>query len=397
MAGLVVAEEFLARSQSSEKVGPQGALSFKVAHVRLLSGGKSLAYSPFKGEFAEFLTVSGTDRYRRDHALAHYRAHIETQFRLRRFDFSRMIKATRITETSTGTFRIETSGVDGSGAFEAKKAVLALGHSLKEVAPHLQKYVIQGGGHLCEQLRNELAAGVPKSECLGRLLSRFKRTENGAVRIGLIGVGATTIEVVKVFETLLEPPSEANSRYRTKGSGIPVEFVVFAPQVPPDCATAPALFELMSRGFGPDEVDGRPQSEEFVVYKRESVDRFRRLFSAGQLDVERRRFNWDDIIIHDEGVIEGTEAGAPRMFSCLIDCAPFIEGFGRAQRSVIQDLAGLHLWSIGNGGWRAQRDEVRHKGRLALVGAAFSPKVRWLVNHFQVQARQTMDEFYPDS
>ncbi len=394
MSGLAVAGELLSRIElKGERESP--FLAEIPSHVRLLCGGKSWAYSPVEGQFGDYLTVSGTDKYRRDDALQYHRDKTERGFRKLGYSFEKGVHARGIRDTDDNTFEVTAQSTSGTETFRVKKIVLALGHTLKEVPVALQPYVILGGGDLCQRLSNELTAGVSREECIERLLSHYKRMPDGVVRIALVGLGATTIEVMRVFESLLSPPTQESDKYLTKSSRTPVEFVVYAPNISGSKSHVAALFEEMNRSFGPDGTPEKPLHPEFISYKLESVARFRRIHEAGQLTVLPRRFEWNDLCVHEDVVIEGVRQSISQPFSCIVDCSPYVEGFGTEQRHLLMGLEDLHMWKVSEGAWRAVRDDEVHKGRLALVGSAFTAKSKWLVPTFQQQAREIIDEFFP--
>lgn len=406
MSGLAVAKatiEYLRThegSMSSDTTPHAAVTSAGISSVSLLLGGSSLAYSPIQGPFSEYLTVSGFDRFPRSGELSYMRDSLEPEFHRRGFNFDRTARASKVTLSPSGMFRIETSHHDGNSCFEAEKVVLALGHTLRALPGELRGNVIQGAGELCVKLTEELPLCGNREECLGRLLSRYPLTTDGVVRIGLAGVGASMIEVVKILESLLDKPSSLTDKYRSRGSGTPpVELVIFDADIGREGTLFDGVCWHLRRFLSyvtAEAVEGdRVRAQEVEEYKRNAEARLIRFGLRGQVQVVPSRVDWDRVRLQDGFLLATTESSpCPAPLSVLIDCAPFEQGIGREQRAVIEELPLLNFHQLKPSLWKATRKEELCKGRLALAGAAFRPKTEWGVQLLHAQAKEIIGEFY---
>lgn len=370
-----------------------------ISSVSLLLGGGSLAYSPVQGPFAEYLTESGFERSPREGVLSRFRDSLESEFHSRGFEFDRSARASKVKLSADGRFRVETSRAEGRSYFEAEKVVLALGHTLRDIPAELRRNVIQGAGELCVKLTEELPHSSSREECLARLLSRYPRTAEGIVRIGLAGVGASMIEVVKIIESLLDKPSDPSDKYRTRGHGTPVELVIFDAEVGREGSLFDGLCSRLRRFLSSSEVTTfqSPLSvaQEIEKFKRNAETRLVRFNSSRQLQVVPSRVDWTRLMLQEGFIVPSTdisELSAP--LSVLIDCAPFEQGIDGEQRAVIEELPILNFQQLKPSLWSASRVEQQCKGRLALAGAAFRPKTEWAALRMYTQACQIIDEFY---
>lgn len=405
MSGLAVAKAAIdyirtgEQSTSADSPPRTAQAPSGISSVSLLLGGSSLAYSPVQGPFSEYLTVSGLDRFPRGGELSYFRDSLEPEFQSRGFEFDRTARATKVKLSASGGFRIETCRDEGTSSFEAEKVVLALGHTLRDISVELRRNVIQGAGELCAKLSEELPNSSTKEECLGRLLSRYPRTAEGVVRIGLAGVGASMIEVVKILESLLDKPSSPSDRYRTRGPGTPVELVVFDAEVGREGSLFDGLCWHLRRFLSyvaAEATEGAPsRAQEVEEFKRNAEARLIRFDSSHQLQVVPSRVDWDRVMLHDGFILPALNSSVSSTpLSVLIDCAPFEQGIGREQRNVIEDLPVLNLEQLKPSLWKASRVDNLCKGRLALAGAAFRPKTEWGAQLMHTQAQQIIDEFY---
>jgi hypothetical protein len=361
--------------------------------MSLLASGESQAYAPIRGPFSEFLTLSGSDKHPRVNGLDLLTGIVSDMFRERSFHFERDTRATRVTTSQSGAFRVEARRGGESLEFESDKLVLALGHTMKEVSCELRHHVILGAGELCRRLANELPLAGSKEGALDRLLAQYKRFNGETVRIGLVGLGASMIEVVKIFETLLGKPDEVDHRYRTQGSGIPVELVIYDHHSRIDGS----LFDGFRRNLRQllsvsPEVDMLPESREF---NEVAEARFVNFAKSAQIRVVPDWINWSRVVLSDGFVIPKTEpASNSEVLSVIIDCAPFMEGIDQQQKEVIEDLDMVKFDQIEPSRWRAPQVDPAWKRRLAFVGACALPRGQWSIPSIEAQVKQIVEDFY---
>jgi hypothetical protein len=83
--------------------------------------------------------------------------------------------------------------------------------------------------------------------------------------------------------------------------------------------------------------------------------------------------------------------------SCIIDCAPFIEGISTSQKQILDGLPALRFSPASAGGWKTEIEDETARKRLALLGAAFSTKREWGVQNFEQEAQKAIATFFPTS
>jgi|GEM_PF-4097378 len=361
--------------------------------MSLLVGGESLAYSPVRGDFSELLTLSGTDKYSRVAGLDRFRQCVEDMFREFSFEFKRDTVATSITKGERGTFLVEESSANGRSHFESEKLVLALGHTLREVSSELHHYVIRGAGELCAKLARELPQSDSKEACLDRLLMKFKPVRGESIRIGLVGLGASMIEVVKILETLLEKPDGEDGKYLTVHSRQPIEIVIFDPHIKHVGTLFYGLYGRLWSLLGSSQQE---TTDDVTQYNSATVGRFEKFYTSGQLSIEPYRIDWNTVRVCDHVLVPKTETGRElTALSLLIDCAPFEEGIGPEQYAVIEALDMIELEKVKSSLWRAHGVTPEWKDRLALAGAAVIPRRGWSSGRIEDQAKEIIGDFYP--
>lgn len=393
VAGLSVAKEGLdlvcANSQAATPsfgVGPINRMS-------LLVGGDSLAYSPVQGSFSDLLTLFGTEKFPRAQALDTYRGVIEERFRDLSFHFDRGMRATKVTRNTSGTFRVETSCNGESSFFDSHKLVLALGHSMREVPQELRNYIVRGAGDLCTRLAKELPHSSCQEECLERLLQSRQRYHGETFRIGLVGMGASMIEVVKVLERFLFKSPAPDGRYHTWGSQTPVELVVYDPRIGNRGTVLDGFCKLAEDSILSLNVAAR--SQDVYDFWNDTARRLMRFVSSQQMIAVPHRVDWERVDIVDGFVVPSTLAPSdPQPLSILIDCAPFIEGVGKDQYAVLEGLDVVNCQPLSPSVWRVVRDEDACRGRLAFAGAVVIPRSQWSAPSIEAQAKEIMTEFY---
>jgi hypothetical protein len=90
------------------------------------------------------------------------------------------------------------------------------------------------------------------------------------------------------------------------------------------------------------------------------------------------------------------ELDGPGELSCIIDCAPFINGLSEKQADILRELADIQISKRGELEWWAELAQGARRN-IALLGAAFTPSSRWNESQWAEQATEALIEFYsPD-
>jgi hypothetical protein len=367
--------------------------------VCMLSAGASIAYEGARGPFSRFLTLSGSDQRERRVEIERMRARTKAEFSERGFSYCEGTTVTSVARLSSGAYRLQVRGNYGGGIVETDKLALAVGHSLREVPSALKKYVIQGAGALCQKLDSAQSGEISDQECLARILGRYSPAPNASLRIALVGVGMSFVEVVKILENLLEKPRSAHGKYTLIGSGIPVELVVYSPRLSTVSGSWQELAVAVQKGLEElppisDGIDADRAEDESRDYKQSSVARIRKLGEAGQIVLVPRLFDWNSAYPQGGLVHYQADLCGPDKLSCIIDCAPFVEGLTAQQAEIVRTLDDVELVRVTRSQWSATCKPVaRH--RLALLGAAFTPRSKWNEMTWRDQATKAIVGFYP--
>jgi hypothetical protein len=369
--------------------------------VCVLSAGNSIAYEPANGEFSKFLTLSGSDRLGRRDELISLRNMIKASLQTRGGSYCEGATVRKIIKSEEGGYQIRVAGEYGERCVKARKLAIALGHTLREIPESIRTHVIMGAGELCATLDTYHANQVPYEDCLTHLLRNYKTTSEGSLRIGMVGVGMSFVEVVKIFEALLDKPSHETGKYTIRGSSIPVEFVVYAPRLTYDKVSWQDLCQSVEKGLselppvysGPDR---QRAEDESLEYKKAGVSRVGHFGKSGQLRVIPRRFDWALADKRDGMIRTNAELDGPGELSCIIDCAPFINGLSEKQADILRELADIQISKRGELEWWAELAQGARRN-IALLGAAFTPSSRWNESQWAEQATEALIEFYsPD-
>lgn len=365
--------------------------------VTLLAGGNSLAFSPGVGEFGKFLTLYGSELRRRDETLQGSRNFVQSKFASHNFNFKRNEFARSIEVSRDKRFIIATDSGKSQHEISARKLILAIGHSLKERPAELDTYLFRGTNDLCTKLQSLLPGADSQEDCLDQLLARFRRTSEGAVRIGLVGLGATFLEAIKIFHALLDPPQHDGDVYRTRGSRTPVEFLLYDDRLKNDTCATKALVSAV-RNFH-SHISDSPTPDTLLTadgvkrYKAAEIGRIEAFVQTGQLDTVPERFNWETTKIVDDMVIASSPNGRCDTLSCIVDCSPFNAGINHAQRKLLAKIPSLTFHENQDGTFTAEQRDTGGHASLALVGAAFAPKERWglgTMNEHGINAIETL-------
>lgn len=403
LSGLLVAKSAAEHIESFKKaLGPLAGESAEsrdgnIQSLSLLVGGDSLAYAPVRGEFSELLTLHGSDDHPRVRGLDLLRDIVAERLSKLSFNFDLHTRATKVSLGSGGRFRVDACRAGTPICFESDKLVLALGHTIREVAPELTRYVIRGGGELCKMLSSALPVVAQKEECLDRVLRNYNRVDGETLRIGLIGLGPSMFEVLKVLDAFLYRSEGAPQTYRLKGSGTPIELVLYEPHLAGHSTTHQGLLSLLR-----DRLVKPPESmvpDSVRHSNRKIAERFIKLSASGQLTLVPERFDWDSLKLNEGFLVspKSCSACAPQQLSLVIDCAPFEEGIGEEQHALIQELDMVELQQVKGKLWRVKEVHPAWQKRLAFAGAAVLPRWRWNAIQMESDAHQIIERFYGKS
>lgn len=370
-----------------------------VDSVCMLSAGPSVAYEGARGPFSRFLTLSGSDRIERRAQMARIRANIKAGFSERGFSYCEGSTVTSVAKTTSGAYRLQVHGAYGGKVVETERLALALGHSLRQIPDTLKEFVIQGAGDLCRRLETAQNEDVSDAGCLARTLGRYSAASNGTLRIALVGVGMSFIEVVKILENLLERPKSTHGKYTISGSDTPVELVVYSPRLSAAGGSWQELCYAVEKGLQelPPIQDGdslQKAEAESREYKASAVARIRKFGEAGQLLIAPRRFDWESVEVRDNKVLAQSNYSGPDEISCIIDCAPFVEGLTAQQAEIVKNVEDVELVKLTTTEWFAKCRPIARQ-RLALLGAAFTPRKKWNETTWKGQATEALIGFYP--
>jgi hypothetical protein len=395
LVGKAAAEHAMAfrRSEITPSSAKGSSVGSPIRSVRLLVGGESSAYSPIRGPFSEFLTLSGTDASTRAGGLDLLRGIVAEMFTSLSFDYEAHTRATKVTMGDNDRFQLHVCEGGKQSCFESEKLVLALGHALREVPPDLRQHVIRGGGELCMRLAKALPDAQSYEQCLEHVLSPYKRINGETIRIGLTGLGSSTFEVMKILDTLLTKPDGAAGKYRLPISGTPIELVVFEPHLGDWKDPYQSLLQLLAMRFlMPTEM---PTPAESRQANGKIVERFLKFQESGQLVLVPERLEWMAIRLR-EGFIETDSKSVmcPEQLSVVIDCSPFEEGLGPEQRAVFEELDMVTLNQVKPNLWRVKGIKPEWQGRLAFAGAIALPKYTWSAERIEAQAKQIIGSFF---
>ena len=370
-----------------------------LSSVTMLAGGPSLAFSPVTGDFGAFLTLYGSDKTRRDETLASSTRFVERKFAHYRFDFKKKAFAKTIEVGPDQRYLIATETTEGPRMLSAKKLVLAVGHSLKERPLEVQEHVFKGTNDLCSHLQAQSPLAKSREECLDRLLSKCQRTPDGSVRIGLVGMGLTFLEVIKIFHALLDPPHGPHRAYRTRGSGIPVQFVLYDPRFNAGIDPIDGMVIHLDNFHAHISNDPEPGSlltaEGVAAYKRAEKGRIHDLVRTKQVSVVPERFDWSSIHLNQGAVVSSRKDGRQERFSLVIDCSPFNVGISKEQRALMVGIPALNFTPTPDGTFQAELQRDTPATSIALVGAAFAPRDKWGLGTLNEQGMQAVDSLFP--
>jgi hypothetical protein len=223
---------------------------------------------------------------------------------------------------------------------------------------------------------------------------------DGRIHVGLVGFGASFTEAIKIFHSLLVPPTEEHPYFHTARSRTPVHFTLLEPYLNRFFGTNPIdLMEFFASVLEPDpryehlkSADAKSQEME---QKNAFRSRVRQLCRHGQLDCVPARLIWESVALID-GVVEGNATDRGRhMYSCVVDCAPFIEGIGEQHKRVLEEIPDLSFAQIGGKEWRAELRTESSKSQIGLVGAAFCPRDTWDAAMIYDHSMKTVQQLFP--
>lgn len=404
--GGLVATNSLLRSIEAEKEiltrsGTSGGASrFRgLGSVSLLTGDNSLAFSPVSGEFGSFLTLSGCDHIRRDVELENFRSRIGIRLERHGFSYNPGVLAQRIQIGREKAFEIETASRHGPSLVRADKLVLAIGHTLKERPIELAPYLFRGAAEICQRLSDQRRVATSQKDCLSRLLSNLRPMPDGSISIGLVGLGSSFLEVIKIFHTLLDPPDTKSPLYQVPSTGRPVRFVLYdsrlAHPIHPEKALLDGIEIFLSNAINPDPSKSVESETLFLRYKEKERARISSLVRTGQLRVIPHRFDWDKLSVTDSSLLAHSKNGEATGLSALVDCSPFQVGLSSEQKSLLANISALNFSKHQEGGWMARVADPTFKNRLALIGGAFTEKSDWAMGPILSKARDIVDRFFP--
>jgi hypothetical protein len=388
------------REITAGRLPPEHARFSGISEVSLLLGGSSLAFAPPAGEFAEYLTLAGTDTIRRDHKLFEQQNRAERLFKDHGFNVRQNTIAQKVSMTDHEFFSIQAVQNGRAYFIEAKKMIFALGHSLRETPTELRTHIIRGTGDLCQRLCAFHQAAAPRHHALDKFLSQFKPMEDGIIRIGLVGFGASCVEAIKIFHSLLAPPSHTRPYFHTVCSGTPVQFTIIDSGLARFYGSKSIhLLEYLQichqKVEGSDEPGSLLTKRDEELHKQAVRMRIADLLASNQLQVVGSRLDWENVRLHD-GLLQVPLAGASReSFSCVIDCAPFITGIGPKHRDIISELPVLTFTPYSDQAWHVQLSNESYRSLVGLVGAAFHPPRDWDAGAIFKQALQTICDLFP--
>jgi hypothetical protein len=267
---------------------------------------------------------------------------------------------------------------------------------MRDVSDQLRDIVVQGSGDLCRRLARELdRGGHTKRACLDNFLSRYEKVD-GEMRIGLAGFGASSLEVLKILLSLLD---NSTGRYCTPLSTIPVKIVLFDAKVERTHHVVDGLIFYMKESLTQIATSESGESitrAELNDFIEAAEARLKLLAAGGQLKLIQQRFDWNSMVVNDGKLVANYREEAPVELSCVIDCAPFIEGLSDAQKSIIEELQPpLAFEEVSSGIWRTTLGEAQFNESLALIGAAFTPKSTWSTTQFHMEADRILESFFP--
>ena len=405
MAGLTAVEVLIGsifgerRDIDEQRTRAEDARFNQVSHVSLLAGGNSLAFSPVQGPFGSFLTVAGSDDIRRDSQHEGFSRKIEAMFKYLKFDFRRNCFAERIKRTPNNSFRV-TAIKDGAvHELEANKLILAIGHSLKDTPSELRQHVIRGTGELCMRLDSFLSSSTDMKECMDNLLAELRPTSDGKIRIALVGLGATLVEAVKIFQSLLNQPECKGGWFAPRPGIANVEFVLYDPQVALGTEGHPDLLSYIRRYQRSVQGTGSPASilttESIDAYKQAVERRIEVFTDSRQLRIVPARFSWDEISVRNGLVNLPNDRGLTSEFSLVLDCSPFRRGVNATQKTLLEGTDAFRFKRLDAETWEAELKNECDRNQIGLMGAAFAPKHEWGMDPIYQQAYRSMQVLFP--
>jgi hypothetical protein len=394
LVGKTVAEhvEVLRQRKTSDSEPDPVEMNIPVERMKLLVGGDSLAYSPVRGQLSQLLTLHGSDGNPRAAALDKLRGIVADLFHDLSFEFEPDSRARKVT-LGEGRFRVDACERGTRSYFESERVVLALGHTLREPPRELRDYVIRGGGELCGHLAEALTECNSMEQSLERVLERYQTVKEDTIRIGLVGLGPSAFEVLKVLETFLRKPDEYSAKYRTPVSGKPVELVLYDPHLVGSATVYQGLLRLLFERLAiPPEVNVGIKTRE--SYRR-VAERLIAFHESDQLILVPHNLDWAGLKLR-EGLVVADEkcSSCPQELSLIIDCAPFVEGIGPQQRAIIKDLDIVNLQEFKPNLWKVKDIKPEWQSRLAFAGAAVLPRWRWNADQITAQAQEIFERFY---
>lgn len=369
-----------------------------LSSASLLAGGDSLAFPSVNGDWARFFTLFGSETIRRGETLARARQFTKRHFSERGFSFRENTFARKVLQTPDREFTISASVGGETLQLTAQKVIVAFGHTLKERPNELHEYVFRGTLDLCTRLQNHQEAGDP-SHCVDHLLSRFTRTANGVVRVGMIGLGSTFLEAIKIFHALLIPPQSDRDVFRTAVSHTPVEFVLFDSRLGGSSSPVHNMMEFIQAFHNHIKEEDQPGNlltrEGVQTYKRAEMGRFQELVNTSQITVIPERFDWSSIKIVDRMLHCHSQSNRVDQLSCIVDCSPFQTGISRQQRAILQEIPGLTFHATSDETFETELSDKSMADRIALVGAAFAPKDKWGLGTMNQNGIEAIESLFP--
>jgi len=259
--------------------------------------------------------------------------------------------------------------------------------------------VIRGTGELCARLAQLHDDSAPLAASLDRFLDDTAPSPNGVFRLGLVGLGASFLEAVKIIHGLLERDiAGAAGDLRTR-RGRRLELVLFDGHLGGDLSPTEALCAAIRnyQRFLHGMPGSGPHFSETAVEacKLGERNRIEDLIGTGQLSVVPRRLEWSAVRCNEGRLVVHEGGGGTEIFSVLVDCSPFIEGLSPAQVALLSECSAIQVQPDDSGVWRATHADPSFRRSIALVGAAFAPKERWAVGAINAQIEAAIDDLFP--
>lgn len=328
-----------------------------------------------------------------------------------------------------------------------RRMYVAIGHALKTYLWN-DPPVISGSEGLRNSLFKKLSSqknsadellpfNTRRMKALADLFMEYPVLENQydqqVFRIGLVGNGASMMEILKIFLDQLEQRTSASGSFQYFIYGKPnlrLEFVIFASdriEQRPDYTVL--RDEIIS--FLAERIKVDVSSDDKESTQKKSLDhhiemakaRLDNLNDTGQLRIIRKYFDWQGSVLLERGVIQPAvkEANAEKsrndqsivglsnspLLSVLIDCAPYTyisaSDYGvynhqshKNERSLLlEELVEQELLQWSEGYPPLLGVSEAYRSRLAVGGAGFTESKNWYLGTWTRQAEQALHSLFP--